>query len=121
MQFFHAIQWWRLQPVLDGASYSAFVTSGQGAWNTDTYVPCAKASANDLAVCYFTPNGSGAKSITIAVSALSGIFTAKWQDPTSGSYTTIGTGLSNSGTRVFTTPGNNAAGDNDWALLLTVP
>ena len=35
---------------------------------------------------------------------------ARWFDPTNGSFTTIGTGISNSGTHTFTPPAKNASG-----------
>ncbi|MEO8676982.1 MAG: PKD domain-containing protein, partial [Casimicrobiaceae bacterium] len=45
----------------------------------------------------------------------------RWYNPTSGVYTDITGGaytLANSGTRAFTTPGNNGTGTNDWVLVL---
>jgi hypothetical protein len=42
---------------------------------------------------------------------------AKWFNPASGAYTTIGT-FANTGSRTFTTPGNNGASMNDWLLIL---
>jgi hypothetical protein len=44
--------------------------------------------------------------------------TARWLDPTNGSYTDIRT-FSNSGTHNFSPSGNNAGGDPDWVLVLT--
>ena len=46
---------------------------------------------------------------------------ASWFDPTSAAYTEIGTGLPNTGTRVFTPPGNNSTGEGDWVLLIATP
>jgi hypothetical protein len=119
--FFAAISFQNLQPVLDGPyGTNTFISTPIGAWNSDSYVVSAKSSANDLAVIYISYNGSGAQSVGVAVSQMSGTMTAKWFDPTNNSYTTIGS-ISNSGNHTFTTPGNNSAGQNDWALLLTVP
>jgi hypothetical protein len=44
--------------------------------------------------------------------------TARWLDPTNGSYTNIGT-FSNAGTHNFSPLGKNAGGDPDWVLVLT--
>jgi hypothetical protein len=44
--------------------------------------------------------------------------TARWLDPTNGSYTNIGA-FSNSGTQNFSPSGKNAGGDPDWVLVLT--
>ncbi len=46
--------------------------------------------------------------------------TAKWYDPTNGNYQNIGD-YPNSGTRNFSTPGNNASGYSDWVLVLSTP
>ena len=49
---------------------------------------------------------------------MSGPSRARWFDPTSGTYTRIGSGLANSGTRAFTPPGNKSVGEKDWTLVL---
>jgi hypothetical protein len=54
-------------------------------------------------------------------SAMSGLSRARWYNPTSGVYTDITSGaynLPNTGTHVFTSPGNNGTGYSDWALVL---
>ena len=43
---------------------------------------------------------------------------ARWLDPKSGTYTSIGSGLVNSRTRAFTPPGSNSVGETDWTLVL---
>ena len=58
------------------------------------------------------------RSIKVDMTKLSGTVTARWYDPTNGTYDNIGTGLPNTGTRVFTPPGNNSVGDGDWVLVL---
>src|SRR5439155_7090139 len=50
----------------------------------------------------------------------SGPARARWFDPASGAYQDIGTELPNTGTRSFTTPGNNSAGAQDWVLVLDI-
>jgi hypothetical protein len=53
------------------------------------------------------------------MSKLAGITTARWSDPTNGSYVAAaGPPFVNAGDRQFTPPGNNSAGDGDWVLVL---
>jgi hypothetical protein len=57
--------------------------------------------------------------ITVDMSRLSGSVTARWYDPTDGSYRSIqGSPFVNSGSRQFTTPGLNSARSGDWVLVL---
>ena len=52
---------------------------------------------------------------------LGGSASGRWYNPTSGQYTTIaGSPFANTGSRTFTTPGNNGTGTNDWLLVLEV-
>ena len=54
------------------------------------------------------------------MTALRGTVTARWYDPTSGTYTTLaGSPFPNTTTRAFTTPSANSAGQADWVLVLT--
>jgi hypothetical protein len=52
--------------------------------------------------------------------AFSGPVTARWYDPTDGTFTAIGGPLPNNGTVSLATPGTNAGGDDDWVLVLEV-
>jgi hypothetical protein len=48
--------------------------------------------------------------------------TARWYDPTNGTYRIIsGSPLPNLGVRDFTPPGINSSGDDDWVLVLDEP
>jgi hypothetical protein len=63
----------------------------------------------------------GGKPLTVDLSKLKGSLNARWFDPTSGELKAIsGAPFAASGSREFTPPGNNAAGDGDWVLLLEV-
>ena len=75
----------------------------------------AAASAGSLLLAYVPPAHTG--SITVDMTRLSGTVRARWFDPTSASYTAIGT-YPNAGTQAFTAPGNNSAGAADWVLVL---
>lgn len=60
------------------------------------------------------------RSATIDLSSLKGPFVrSTWFDPTDGSFiAATGATLSARGTRAFTPPGPNTAGDSDWLLIL---
>jgi hypothetical protein len=61
------------------------------------------------------------RKVTIDMAKLSGPVTAQWFDPTNNSFTPIaGSPFPNSGSRHFTPPGNNSAGNGDWVLDLEV-
>jgi hypothetical protein len=63
----------------------------------------------------------GGKPLTVDFSKLKGSLNARWFDPTSGESKAIsGAPFAASGAREFAPPGNNAAGDGDWVLLLEV-
>jgi hypothetical protein len=50
---------------------------------------------------------------------LSAPATARWYDPSRGTYVAVGKSpLPNKGNHNFTPPGNNADGDGDWVLVL---
>jgi hypothetical protein len=59
------------------------------------------------------------RTITVDMSKLASIATARWYDPTKGEYADIdGSPFANAGSRKFTPPGNNSSGDGDWILVL---
>ena len=116
--FISSIAWYKLVPSGLGGM-SALITSGGGSVSASNYVTAAASPDGTLLVAYIPPAHTG--SITVNMAALSGPANARWFDPTSGTYTNAGTGLTNSGTRAFTPPGANSAGANDWVLVLATP
>ena len=42
---------------------------------------------------------------------------ARWYDPTTGTYTAIGT-IANTGSHSFTSPANHSDGADDWVFVL---
>lgn len=109
--FVNSIFWHVLVPDQSGT-----VFSGVG---SPTDYSGARALDGTLAVAYKVPTGSGTQNFVVNKAQLAGPITARWFDPTNGTYTTIGTGIANSGQQTFTTIGNNSAGANDWVLVLT--
>jgi len=111
LDFFAGIAWHTLVPD----SSSLLVTSGRGTLGTQGYVCAAQSADQKLAVIY---NLTGA-TITIAKGQMSLPFTATWFDPSNGATSPVsGSPFSTSGSQSIPTPGNNAAGDTDWAMLL---
>jgi hypothetical protein len=93
---------------------NAYVTSGRGTFNTDNYVT---ALASPTALVAHFPNGA-ASSIVVAMSKFSKGLRARWWDPTANNYRLIAESIANTGTHSFANPGNNAAGNSDWLLIL---
>jgi hypothetical protein len=113
--FINSIAWYKLVPSgLSGMR--DLITAGGSSVILDDYVAAAATFDGILLVAYIPPDHSGP--ITVDMMAMSGPSQARWFDPTNGAYTKIGTGLPNTGTRVFTPPGNNSADGADWVLII---
>lgn len=117
-KFFASLPWQELVPDQD----HALLTEGNGTFGTvDTRV-----SESDYATAAKTADGSTAvvyvpveHPITVNMAALQGSARARWFDPSNGSYQDVsGAPFANSGSKQFTPPGKNHAGDGDWVLLL---
>jgi chitodextrinase len=109
--------WYKLVPD----QQHVFVISGLG-----TYSSTGTIAANDYVTAAITPDGTlglaylpTVRTVTVNLSKMSGTVTARWYDPTRGSYTAIaGSPFANTGTWNFTPTGNNAGGAGDWVLVL---
>jgi hypothetical protein len=117
-KFFSSLPWQDLVPDQD----HAVVTAGFGSPGSLQ----TRVSKSDFCTASKTPDGSfvvaympTARKITVNMANLKGPASAKWFDPTIGTYTTIPGGpFANKGTRQFTPHGKNHDGDSDWVLLL---
>ena len=78
----------------------------------DNYCLAAKSADGTLGLVFIT----FATNVTTNLNQMAGAVTAQWYDPTNGTYSSAGSGLT--GSHQFTHPGNNSAGAPDWALLL---
>ena len=88
-----------------------------GSITTSTCVTAARTSDGSLVMAYLPT----ILTITVDMSKLASMATARWYDPTNGEYTNIdGSPFVNTGSRKFTPPGNNSSGDGDWVLMLEV-
>jgi hypothetical protein len=105
-----------------GGSYASWSDQGAEGGGMDWVVSSA-APDGTLLVAYVPDAHTG--SINVSMTAMSATSRARWYDPTSGTYTADSSGagyaVPNTGTHAFTTPGPNAAGDNDWVLVLDAP
>jgi hypothetical protein len=116
-RFFASVPWYNLVPN----QAHTLVTSGfgrptsTGLVSDSDYAPAALSAEGNLAIVYLpTP-----RTITVDMSRLSAPVTARWFDPTSGTYTPAANGiLANSGTRRFAPNSTNSQGDSDWVLVL---
>jgi hypothetical protein len=117
INLFNTIQWWNLVPdqnhTVGTAGYGT--PAATGTYQSNNYVTVSATPDRSLALAYF-PQGRSS-TLTIAMSNFRASVTARWLDPTNGSYANIGTFL-NGGTHSFSPPGNNAGGDPDWVLVL---
>ena len=118
INLFSTIEWWNLVPdqnhTVGIAGYGT--PAAIGTYQTNDYVTVSATPDRTLALAYF-PQGSS-DPLTVAMSTFAASVTARWLDPTNGSYTNIGT-FSNAGIHNFSPLGNNAGGDPDWVLVLT--
>ncbi|MBW3623094.1 MAG: DUF4038 domain-containing protein, partial [Armatimonadetes bacterium] len=107
----------RLWHTLVPDEKNELAVGGRGEFATNNYAVTARSEDGRLAVTYLpTP-----RTITFDLSRMSGPVTARWFDPTNGSYKTVeGSPFSNQGTREYMPPPKNAAGDPDFLLLLEV-
>lgn len=103
----------------------ALVTSGYGAYFTDG-LPHSSTSENGYVTAATTPDGRlglvyvpSARTIRVDLARLSGPVTARWYDPTAGSFRAIdGSPFANGSSQSFSTPGTHADGGSDWVLVL---
>ena len=117
-RFIRSIKWENLVPSELGGMKKLAI-SANGTQGAADYVAAAGAPDGSLLVAYVPATGrTGPQRLTIDMTAMSAAVRGRWWNPTSGAYTEIGRSLANSGTREFTTPGNNGTGANDWLLLL---
>jgi hypothetical protein len=116
-QLVDALRWWDLVPSGVGGARRV-VTSGGGSNGNADYVAAAVASDGAALLVYVPPGGSPTRAFTLDMSALRGEATARWFDPTTGTYRPAGAALANSGSKEFRTPGENAGGATDWVLVV---
>ncbi len=119
--FFAKYPWWTLVPD----QTQTWVTAGFGTYQNSSllgtngidYVVSAVSADKRLLIAYVPPTGTSARAITVSLDQFAaGAKRASWVNPVNGQATALAT-VPQSGSQVFTTPGNN--GDsNDWLLVV---
>jgi hypothetical protein len=111
--------WFDLVPdrshAVVSAGYGNYSTASNNNQDND-YAPTARTADGSLVITYMPT----ARTITVNMAQLTAAVTARWYDPTTGSYTSIaGSPLANTSTRMFTPPAMpHADGATDWVLVL---
>jgi hypothetical protein len=116
-RLFAGLSWFRLVPdqahrIVTGG-YGRF--SATGNVGSSDYVTTAATPDGTLAVSYVPAGGT----VTVNMARFSRRVRARWFDPTNGTFKASRTSLPNRGEIRLTAPGKNAAGDDDWVLVLT--
>jgi hypothetical protein len=104
----------------------AVVTAGYGTLDDTTTEGNRYGMTSDYVTAARTPDGAlvmaylpSLRTVKVDLAQLGGPATARWYDPSRGTYTAVeGSPLPNSRERAFTPPGNNGDGDGDWVLVL---
>jgi hypothetical protein len=104
----------------------AVVVAGYGTFDGSTTQGNVYAMTSDYVTAGRTPDGSlvmaylpSLRTLTVDMARLRAPATARWYDPSRGTFTAVeGSPLVNAGRHKFTPPGKNGDGDNDWVLVL---
>ena len=120
-RLFQSRPWYTLVPDQS----HTLVTVGYGTYSSGGTL-FYSISENDYATAASTPDGKlalvyipTARTITVDLTKLSGSVTARWFDPTAGTYQAIaGSPFPNTGFHAFSTPGTHSDGASDWVLVL---
>ena len=108
---FQPRSWWKLVPDLG----NTFLTAGTGERGSWDYATAALAGDGSWGLV-FVPSS---RKIRVDLSRMRGAVTARWFDPTSGAFSQAEVStLENRSSHEFRPPGKNAAGDDDWVLVL---
>jgi hypothetical protein len=116
------LAWYDLVPD----SSHTLVTSGYGTCPTTgsivavNCVTTAQTPDKTLAISYLPDPGGTLSTITVNLANMAGATTARWYDPTNGTFQPATYGGTTSAA-TFTPPGPNSAGDSDWVLVLQSP
>jgi hypothetical protein len=92
------------------------VTAGYGTFGGKDYVTAGRSPDGAQAVIYVPTS----RTLTLAMSRFASSVQGTWYDPSTGATQALSGGvLANSGSHSIATPGANAAGDQDWLLVLS--
>lgn len=115
-RLFESLRWWTLVPD----QQHRFVTSGYGRFDSTV----GNILDSDYVTAAYDPSGSAgvaylpdATTVRVNLALMHGRVTARWYDPTTGQFRSIGT-FAPVGARTFTPPGAHRDGYDDWVLVL---
>jgi hypothetical protein len=114
--------WYKLVPD----QKHTVVTAGYGTFDDTTTEGNRYVMTSDYATVARTPDGTllmaylpSLRTITVDMAQLAGPATARWYDPSRGTYTAVNRSpLPKQGKQSFTPPGANGDGDGDWVLVV---
>ena len=101
--FYTSLEWWKLIPKFDDASWASFPDASKSLLSTD---------GQKTFVVYFFGDGMGTGTLNNLLN--NAVYTSQWFNPVTGSYTDIGGFTTTTGQWVI--PARPTA--NDWVLLL---
>ena len=103
--------------LLDPDTDHTLVVSGYGG---DTDLITAARTADGLfALAYVPSTGTDARTFSVDMGAMAGAVTARWFNPTDGSFADVeGSPFDDGAAHDLATPGDNGTGSNDWTLVL---
>jgi hypothetical protein len=79
----------------------------------------AQTADKRLSVTYIPSTSTESRKLTVDLTKFSGPIAARWYNPASGQWKSACEGsLSNQGSHLFVTPGDNGTSTNDWLLIL---
>lgn len=107
-KLFQSVTWWLGVPKID----ASVVTGPLGTTGTAARI-CPMISSDGTWALIWKNNTS---SITVKMASFSKTMRLRWFDPTNNTFTLVGT-FANTVDQVFTHPGNNSAGVDDWVLM----
>ncbi len=111
MNLFTPRRWYDLVPD----QTHTVVSADWGTFGQPDYVTAAQTPDGTLAMAYVP----SARTLTVNLATMAGPTTARWYDPTSGTFRAIvGSPFAGTGPLGFVTPRANADGDADWVLVL---
>jgi hypothetical protein len=113
--FFEGLSWQRLIPG-GTAGRAELVTSGQA--RGQGHITAAATPAGDLVVAYVPPTGRRDRRFSLDLSGLHGPAVASFYDPVAGAFVHRVAVAQPSREVEFTTPGANASGLDDWAVVV---
>ena len=117
---FATVMWYNHKPSGTGTGYlgRSLIVSGQGTDLTYIYASSDSNGSGTSILAYVPPTGTSAKTFSVDLRGMGSTTRARWFNPTSGAYTTIGNFANTLSAQSFTTPGNNGSGTNDWVLVV---